>query len=73
MLAAGVVEAFFEADDARPVLVDGQSPWRQSHRELLLDLRGLFLADAQGDQIVGMADHHGDARLLTRAGEVTRA
>nr|WP_246203446.1 hypothetical protein [Streptomyces tailanensis] len=63
MLAADVVGALFKADDARAVLVEGQSPRRQPHRELLLDLSGLFLADAQSHQIVGITDHHGGARL----------
>lgn len=63
MLAADAVGAFFKADDARAVLVEGQSPRRQPHCELLLDLSGLFLADAQGHQIVGITDHHGGARL----------
>jgi hypothetical protein len=53
------VEAVIEVHDSRLVLVEGQPPGRQPLCQACLDLLGLFLGAAQGDQIVGIPDHDG--------------
>ena len=48
------VEALLEGDDARLVLVEGQSPGRQPCGEPRLDLFGLLPGVAQGDEVIGV-------------------
>jgi hypothetical protein len=48
------VEAFFEVDDARLVLVEDQTPGCQPARKLFLDLFGLLPGIAAGDQVIGL-------------------
>ena len=48
------VEAFFEVDDARLVLVEGQTPGREPVGKLRLDLFGLLPGVAAGDQVIGL-------------------
>lgn len=52
------LEAFVEVDDARLVLIEDQPPGRQPLGQQRLDLLGLGLAVAQGDEIVGVPDQH---------------
>ena len=52
------VEAFVEGDDARLVLVEGQTPGRQPAGQPRLDLFGLLPGVTQGDQVVGVSDQH---------------
>jgi hypothetical protein len=58
------VEAFFEVDDARLVLVEDQTPRGQPARKLRLDLFGLLPGIAAGDQVVGVP--HQDRSALHR-------
>jgi hypothetical protein len=48
------VEAFFEVDDARLVLVEGQTPGREPVGKLRLDLFGLLPGVAAGNQVIGL-------------------
>jgi len=56
------IEAVFEADNARLVLVDPQSPGCQPYGQSLLDLLGLFTTAAHRDKIVCISHEHGTAR-----------
>ena len=56
------VETFIEGDDARLVLVEGQTPGRQPSGEPCLDLFRLVPGVTQGDQIVGVPDQNRGAR-----------
>ena len=56
------VEAVIEGDDARLVLVEGQTPGRQPLGQPCLDLFGLVPGVTQGDQIVGIPDQNRGAR-----------
>jgi hypothetical protein len=52
------VKSFGEVDDARLVLVEGQPSRCQPVSKSCLDLFGLFPRVAQGDQVIGISDHH---------------
>ena len=52
------VEALLEGDDARLVLVEGQSPGRQPCGELRLDLFGLLPGVAQDDEVSRRGESH---------------
>lgn len=56
------VETVIESDDARLVLVEGQTPGRQPSGEPRFDLLRLVPGVAQGDKIVGVPDQHRGAR-----------
>jgi len=56
------VEALVEADDARLVLVEGQTPGRQPAGEPGLDLERLLPGVAQDDEIIGVPDRCRAAR-----------
>jgi len=61
------VKAVVEVDDTRLVLVEDQPSGRQPFSEPGLDLLGLFLTAAQGDQIVGVPDQNRCARHVSPA------
>ena len=56
------VEALFEVDDARLVLVEDQAPRCQPPGKLRLDLFRLLPGIAAGDHVVGVPDQNRGAR-----------
>ena len=61
------VKALVEGDDARLVLVDGQTPGRQPRGEPRLDLKRLLPGVAERDEIIGIPDQHRRVRAVSPA------